>query len=83
MTVKQPSIGARMIATAIRVYQILTSWMPPRCRYYPSCSNYALDAVRKHGAWRGTGLAIRRIGRCHPWHDGGVDHVPDHLPTVH
>lgn len=46
------------------------------CRYYPSCSAYALEAVQVHGAIKGSWLAIRRIGRCHPWAPGGVDHVP-------
>lgn len=46
------------------------------CRYYPSCSAYALEAVQVHGAIKGTWLAVRRIGRCHPWAPGGVDHVP-------
>ncbi len=47
------------------------------CKYYPSCSAYALEAVTVHGAWRGTGLALRRLGRCHPWSLGGYDPVPD------
>ena len=46
------------------------------CRYYPSCSAYALEAVETHGAIRGSWLAVRRLGRCHPWAPGGVDHVP-------
>ena len=46
------------------------------CKYYPSCSAYALEAVTVHGAWRGTGLALRRLGRCHPWSLGGYDPVP-------
>ncbi|HWJ83702.1 MAG TPA: membrane protein insertion efficiency factor YidD [Nocardioides sp.] len=46
------------------------------CRYYPSCSAYALEAVQRHGAIKGSWLAVRRIGRCHPWAPGGVDHVP-------
>jgi len=46
------------------------------CRYYPSCSAYALEAVEQHGAWRGSLLAARRLLRCHPWAAGGVDHVP-------
>ena len=46
------------------------------CKYYPSCSAYALEAITVHGAWRGTGLALRRLGHCHPWSLGGYDPVP-------
>ena len=46
------------------------------CKYYPSCSAYALESVTVHGAWRGTGLALRRLGHCHPWSLGGYDPVP-------
>lgn len=46
------------------------------CKFHPSCSAYALQAVTTHGAWRGTGLALRRLGRCHPWSLGGYDPVP-------
>lgn len=48
----------------------------PTCRYYPSCSHYALVAVQRHGAARGGWLAVRRLARCHPWTPGGVDDVP-------
>jgi uncharacterized protein len=48
----------------------------PRCRFYPSCSAYALEAVQLHGAVRGSWLAVRRLGRCHPFHPGGLDFVP-------
>jgi uncharacterized protein len=61
----------------IRGYQLVISpWLGPRCRFYPSCSNYALEALERHGAWRGSGLALRRIRRSHPWHPGGLDPVP-------
>ena len=47
------------------------------CRFTPNCSAYAIEALRKHGAWRGLVLAAKRVGRCHPWCKGGVDEVPD------
>ncbi len=61
----------------IRFYQLAISpWTASSCRYYPSCSQYALIAIQRHGVLRGGWLAIRRLGRCHPWTPGGVDHVP-------
>lgn len=68
---------AVVVVALIRTYQVLTSWSAPRCRFYPSCSQYALEAVTVHGAVRGGWLAVRRLGRCHPWHPGGFDPVPD------
>ncbi len=62
----------------IRFYQLLLSpFVGQHCRFYPSCSQYALEAVERHGAVRGSWLAIKRLARCHPWHAGGVDPVPD------
>lgn len=61
---------------AIRGYQLLTAWMPGVCRYDPTCSTYAIEAIRRHGSARGSLLAVRRILRCHPWHPGGDDPVP-------
>ncbi len=61
----------------LRAYQLVISPMTgPTCRYYPSCSAYALLAVQRHGALRGSWLAARRLARCHPWTPGGVDDVP-------
>jgi putative membrane protein insertion efficiency factor len=52
----------------------------PNCRFYPTCSCYAQQAIHRHGALRGSWLAARRIGRCHPWNPGGFDPVPDACP---
>jgi putative membrane protein insertion efficiency factor len=60
----------------IRAWRVVSTRLPARCRFHPSCSAYALEALAEHGAWRGTGLAVRRVGRCHPWHPGGLDPVP-------
>jgi len=60
------------------LYRLLISpWLGNNCRFEPSCSQYALEALREHGAFRGTCLAVRRIGRCHPWGGSGYDPVPD------
>ena len=60
------------------MYRLLISpWLGNNCRFSPSCSQYALDALRLHGAFRGSWLAAKRIGRCHPWGDSGYDPVPE------
>jgi len=65
------------VAFAIVAYQrVVSPLLGPRCRFYPSCSQYAKDAVLKHGLLRGISLAVRRIVRCNPWNPGGVDFVP-------
>ncbi len=68
----------RQVATLlIRLYQLTVSpLLGPRCRFYPSCSQYALEALQRFGFLRGSGLALKRIGRCHPWNPGGIDPVP-------
>ncbi|MBF0425855.1 MAG: membrane protein insertion efficiency factor YidD [Magnetococcales bacterium] len=65
------------LLTLIRGYQLFISpLLPPRCRFYPSCSEYAREAVGRHGALRGVVLATRRLLKCHPFHPGGFDPVP-------
>jgi len=72
---------AKALLAVIAFYRYAISPMfPSRCRYYPTCSSYADEAIRKHGALRGGWLALKRIGRCHPWGGHGVDLVPDSEP---
>ncbi|WP_262177586.1 membrane protein insertion efficiency factor YidD [Saccharococcus sp. Marseille-Q5394] len=62
----------------IKTYQkIISPLTPPSCRFYPTCSHYGVEALQKHGALKGTWLTIRRISKCHPFHEGGFDPVPD------
>lgn len=68
---------ARFLALPIRGYRlVLSPLLGPRCRFHPSCSAYALEALRVHGALRGGLLAARRVARCHPWGGSGMDEVP-------
>jgi uncharacterized protein len=76
-----PFAFVRMLLVAlIHLYQrTLSPWLGPRCRFYPSCSHYAVEALETHGLARGVGLTARRLLRCHPFHPGGFDPVP--LPS--
>jgi putative membrane protein insertion efficiency factor len=69
---------ARLLALPVRAYRaVFSPWVGHNCRYDPTCSAYALQALEKHGAVKGGWLAAKRIARCHPWGGMGVDDVPD------
>jgi uncharacterized protein len=73
---------ARFFRGLIRVYQHVRVGRPSPCRFFPTCSEYALEAIEVHGAFRGSWLALRRLGRCHPWGRHGIDLVPAADPTL-
>jgi len=74
---KDLTLGQRMVIGGIRLYQlVLSPWIGRQCRFYPTCSHYTAQAVRLHGLARGLRLGVSRVGRCHPFHPGGVDLVP-------
>lgn len=67
----------RVLLTLIAGYRLLLSpLLGASCRFYPTCSQYASEAIQTHGSLRGTWLSVKRISKCHPWHPGGVDPVP-------
>jgi uncharacterized protein len=70
-------IATRSLIFLVRIYQrVLSPLLPPSCRYIPTCSQYAVEALQKHGPLKGLWLAIRRFTRCHPWGGSGYDPVP-------
>lgn len=72
------ALSVRCLVGAIRCYQfILSPWVGRRCRFEPTCSVYATEAIERHGPLRGTYLAARRLARCHPWGGSGYDPVPE------
>ena len=74
-------LAAPLIGLLLFYQNVISPMRPPTCRYYPSCSQYALTAIRRFGPLKGTWLALKRLLRCHPWTPGGVDHVPP-APTA-
>jgi putative membrane protein insertion efficiency factor len=68
---------ARLLLALIRAYRfLLAPWWGAQCRFTPTCSHYAMDAIASHGALHGSWLALKRVARCHPWHRGGFDPAP-------
>ena len=72
-----PSVAARALIVGVRGYQRVRAGRPSPCRYWPTCSAYAIEALEAHGAARGSWLAARRLLRCHPWGRSGFDPVPE------
>lgn len=73
----------RLLIGVVRAYRLfLSPWLGSACRFEPSCSVYAIGAIERHGATFGSYLTLKRLGRCHPWCDGGLDPVPDQLPGL-
>ncbi|MFD1928529.1 membrane protein insertion efficiency factor YidD [Sporosarcina siberiensis] len=68
----------KILMMMIRIYQkTISPLTPPSCRFYPTCSHYGIEALETHGALKGSWLAVRRISKCHPFHEGGFDPVPE------
>ena len=67
---------ALILVGTFRLYRMISSGFPRRCRFEPTCSAYAVDAIRGHGALKGAALGLARVARCHPWNPGGLDPVP-------
>jgi len=71
------SFFSKGLIVLIKAYRlVLSPWLGQQCRFHPTCSQYALDAVEQHGPYRGSWLTIKRLASCHPWHEGGIDPVP-------
>lgn len=73
----EPGMLARILMAIVSFYQkAISGWLPPSCRFEPSCSQYSLEAIEQHGSWRGMLLTVRRLLRCQPFCAGGYDPVP-------
>ena len=69
-----------LLLTLLKLYQWLISpVIGSNCRFYPTCSQYSYDSIARHGAYQGIKLSLKRLSKCHPWHQGGLDPVPQHL----
>jgi uncharacterized protein len=74
---RRTGIVAHLLLALLTVYRrAISPWLGQNCRFHPTCSRYAIEAIEAHGARRGSWLAIRRVSRCHPFHQGGLDPVP-------
>jgi putative membrane protein insertion efficiency factor len=83
MRIGLEALPRRLLIGAVRAYRLLLSpWLGSACRFEPTCSRYALDALQAHGAAHGSYLTLARLGRCHPWCDGGFDPVPAIAPRL-
>ena len=83
VAITSSAIASTVLRWSIRIYQTVASpLLPASCRYWPSCSEYAAQAISTHGPAVGSILALKRIGRCHPWGDWGYDPVPERSTTV-
>lgn len=72
------AVISKLLVTLIKAYRlVLSPWLGQQCRFHPTCSQFALQAVEQHGPYRGSWLAVKRLASCHPWHEGGIDHVPE------
>jgi uncharacterized protein len=83
---RPPRVGAAarpLIAVLTGYQRWISPVLPPMCRFHPSCSAYAVEALQVHGALRGIWLTVRRLLRCAPWHPGGIDPVPPRRTTEH
>ena len=73
----RPKDMQTLLLLLIRTYRLLLSpWFGSQCRFYPTCSAYAEEAITTHGVWHGFRLTLARLAKCHPWHGGGLDPVP-------
>ncbi len=72
---------SKILIVFIKAYRlILSPWLGQQCRFHPTCSQFALEAIELHGPLKGSWLTLKRLASCHPWHEGGVDHVPGSRP---